>query len=67
MNEVYGVEFNALFEQYELKGRARKMLKAQKLWFAILEAQIETSGPFMLYKDACNGPFTSFPVSTNVS
>jgi len=56
LNEVYGAEFNALFEKYELEGRARKVIKAQKLWFAILEAQIETGGPFMLYKDACNGP-----------
>jgi len=39
---------------YERKGRGRKTIKAQKLWYAILEAQTETGNPFMLYKDACN-------------
>lgn len=54
LHEVYGEEFEALFEKYENEGRAKKVVKAQKLWYAILEAQIETGGPFMLYKDACN-------------
>lgn len=52
--EVYGDEFVALFEKYEIEGRARETIKAQKLWYAILEAQTETGNPFMLYKDACN-------------
>ncbi|KDQ09906.1 hypothetical protein BOTBODRAFT_36721 [Botryobasidium botryosum FD-172 SS1] len=52
--EVHSEEFEALFEKYEKEGRAKKVVKAQKLWYAILEAQIETGGPFMLYKDACN-------------
>ncbi|CAO3649949.1 unnamed protein product [Mucor fragilis] len=52
--EVWGDEFKALFEKYEREGRARETIKAQKLWYAILEAQTETGNPFMLYKDACN-------------
>ncbi|KAH8818731.1 ribonucleotide reductase alpha subunit [Flagelloscypha sp. PMI_526] len=55
MAEVHGAEFEALYEKYEKEGRARKTLPAQKLWYAILEAQIETGNPFMLYKDAANG------------
>ncbi|KII86676.1 hypothetical protein PLICRDRAFT_30913 [Plicaturopsis crispa FD-325 SS-3] len=54
MADVHGAEFEALFEKYEKEGRARRTIPAQKLWFAILEAQIETGGPFMLYKDAAN-------------
>ena len=52
--DVYGDEFEALFEKYEKEGRGRRTVKAQKLWHAILEAQTETGNPFMLYKDACN-------------
>ncbi len=50
----YGDKFEALYEQYEQQGRARKTIKAQDLWFAILESQIETGTPYILYKDACN-------------
>ncbi|KAI8062316.1 ribonucleoside-diphosphate reductase large chain [Gilbertella persicaria] len=52
--DVWGDEFVALYEKYEKEGRARETIKAQKLWYAILEAQTETGNPFMLYKDACN-------------
>lgn len=52
--DVYGDEFEALYEKYEAEGRGRKTMKAQKLWYAILEAQTETGNPFMLYKDHCN-------------
>lgn len=55
LHEVWGQEFEELYEKYEREGRARKTLKAQELWYAILASQIETGGPFMLYKDACNG------------
>lgn len=54
LHEVHNEEFEALYERYEKEGRARKTIKAQKLWYAILEAQIETGGPFMVYKDAAN-------------
>lgn len=52
--DCYGDEFEALYEKYEQEGRGRKTMKAQKLWYAILEAQTETGNPFMLYKDHCN-------------
>lgn len=52
--DVYGDEFEALYEKYEREGRGRDTIRAQKLWYAILEAQTETGNPFMLYKDACN-------------
>lgn len=50
----YGDEFVELYERYEREGRGRSTIKAQKLWYSILEAQTETGTPFMLYKDACN-------------
>jgi ribonucleoside-diphosphate reductase alpha chain len=52
--ECYGKDFDALYEKYEKEGRARKVIKAQELWFAILEAQVETGTPYMLFKDAAN-------------
>ena len=54
LQEVWGDKFEALYEQYEREGRARKIIKAQKLWYAIIESQTETGTPYMLYKDACN-------------
>ena len=50
LHEVFGDEFEALYTKYEREGRARKTIKAQKLFFAMMESQIETGGPFMLYK-----------------
>jgi ribonucleoside-diphosphate reductase subunit M1 len=52
--EVYGDEFEALYERYEAEGKCKRTIKAQKLWYAILESQTETGNPFMLYKDAAN-------------
>jgi ribonucleoside-diphosphate reductase alpha chain len=52
--DCWGAEFEALYERYEQEGRARKVVKAREIWSAILEAQIETGTPYMLYKDACN-------------
>ena len=40
--------------RYESEGRGRKTIKAQALWYAIIESQVETGTPYMLYKDACN-------------
>ncbi len=54
LHECYGEEFDKLYEKYEREGRARKTIKAQDLWFAILESQTETGTPYMLFKDACN-------------
>ena len=52
--DCWGEEFEQLYERYEKEGRAKKVVKAQKLWFTILESQTETGTPYMLYKDACN-------------
>jgi len=54
LSDCYGVEFEILYNKYESEGKARKTIKAQELWFAIMESQIETGTPYMLYKDACN-------------
>ncbi len=54
LHECWGEKFEALYAQYEQEGRARRTVKAQDLWFAILDAQIETGTPYLLYKDAAN-------------
>lgn len=54
LSDCYGEAFETLYTQYETEGRARKTIKAQELWFAILDSQIETGTPYMLYKDAAN-------------
>jgi len=52
--DTYGDEFKALYTKYEDQGIARKTLKARDLWGAIMESQIETGTPYILYKDAAN-------------
>ena len=52
--ECWGEKFEAMYEQYEKEGRARKQVKARWLWEQIIDSQIETGTPYMLYKDACN-------------
>ena len=52
--DTYGKEFEKLYKKYESEGKGRKTIKAQELWFKILESQIETGTPYMLYKDAAN-------------
>jgi ribonucleoside-diphosphate reductase alpha chain len=54
LSDTYGAAFEALYTKYESEGKVRKTVKAQELWFAILDSQIETGNPYMLYKDACN-------------
>jgi len=54
LQDTWGDDFEKLYVQYEREGRARKTIKAQKLWFAIIDSQIETGTPYMVYKDACN-------------
>jgi ribonucleoside-diphosphate reductase alpha chain len=54
LSDCYGDEFKALYERYEQEGKGRKTVKAQKIWFEILESQIETGTPYLVYKDACN-------------
>ena len=51
----HGAAFEKLYTKYEAEGKGRKTIKAQDLWFKILESQIETGTPYMLYKDAANG------------
>ncbi len=52
--DVVGDEFKALYEKYEAEGRGRRTIKAQKLWFEILDSQIETGTPYLCFKDAAN-------------
>jgi ribonucleoside-diphosphate reductase alpha subunit len=52
--DVYGDDFERLYSKYESEGKFRKQIKAQDLWFEILESQIETGTPYILYKDAAN-------------
>jgi ribonucleoside-diphosphate reductase alpha chain len=54
LSDTWGKEFEDLYEKYEQEGRGRKTIKAQELWFRILESQIETGTPYILYKDAAN-------------
>jgi ribonucleoside-diphosphate reductase alpha chain len=54
LDNVYGDEFEALYTSYEAQGKGRKTIKARELWEKILESQIETGTPYMLYKDAAN-------------
>lgn len=54
LSNVYGKEFEMLYNDYERKKMGTKTIRARKLWFSILDSQIETGTPYMLYKDACN-------------
>jgi ribonucleoside-diphosphate reductase alpha chain len=54
LSDCWGEEFEALYTKYETEGKGRVTIKAQELWFKILESQIETGTPYMLYKDAAN-------------
>jgi ribonucleoside-diphosphate reductase alpha subunit len=52
--DVYGDKFQELYEKYESEGKARKIVNARDLWFKILDAQMETGAPYILYKDTAN-------------
>ena len=52
--DCWGEEFEKLYTRYESEGKARKTIQARELWTAIIDSQIETGNPYMLYKDACN-------------
>ncbi|MEO6902448.1 MAG: ribonucleoside-diphosphate reductase subunit alpha [Bacteroidia bacterium] len=52
--DCWGEAFEKLYTKYEQEGKARKTIKARELWTAIIDSQIETGNPYMLYKDACN-------------
>jgi ribonucleoside-diphosphate reductase alpha chain len=53
--DTWGEKFEELYEGYEAEGKGRSTIKAQDLWFKILESQIETGTPYILFKDAANG------------
>lgn len=55
LSETHGEAFEKLYSKYEEEGKGRKTIRAQELWQQIVESQIETGTPYMLYKDACNG------------
>ncbi|MEO7214096.1 ribonucleoside-diphosphate reductase subunit alpha [Mucilaginibacter sp.] len=52
--DCHSEAFEELYTRYEREGRARKTIKAQELWFAVLDSQVETGTPYLLYKDAAN-------------
>ncbi|MCC6370609.1 MAG: ribonucleoside-diphosphate reductase subunit alpha [Bacteroidia bacterium] len=54
LSDCHSAEFEALYTKYESEGRFRRQIKARELWAAIIEAQIETGNPYMLFKDAAN-------------
>ena len=54
LSDVYGEEFNQLYTKYENDGRGRKSINARELWFQVLDSQMETGTPYLLYKDAAN-------------
>ena len=54
LSDVYGDKFKTLYEKYEVEGKSRKVVNARDLWFKILDAQMETGTPYILYKDASN-------------
>ena len=54
LSDCWGEEFEKLYTKYESEGKGRETIKAQELWYKIIESQIETGNPYMLYKDAAN-------------
>jgi ribonucleoside-diphosphate reductase alpha subunit len=54
LSDIYGTEFVELYTKYETENRGRRTVKARDLWFQVLDAQMETGTPYLLYKDACN-------------
>ena len=55
LSDCWGEKFEELYTNYEKEGKFMKQVKAQQVWYAIIESQIETGTPYMLYKDSCNG------------
>ena len=54
LSDVYGEEFKTLYESYEQSGKGRITINARDLWYKVMDAQMETGTPYLLYKDACN-------------
>jgi len=55
LHDVWGAEFEEMYLRLEKENKGKRTIKAQQLWFKVLEAQMETGTPYMLYKDHCNG------------
>jgi ribonucleoside-diphosphate reductase alpha chain len=64
LSDVYGNNFDELYKKYEESGKARKIIDARDLWFKILDAQMETGNPYLLYKDAVNNKSNQKNVGT---
>lgn len=64
LSDVYGEEFESLYQKYEEEDLACTTIEARKLWMHILQAQTETGMPFMLYKDACNRKLNQMNLGT---
>jgi len=62
--DVYGDKFKTLYERYEREGRARKQVKARDLWLKILDSQMETGTPYILFKDAANKKSNQMNIGT---
>jgi ribonucleoside-diphosphate reductase alpha chain len=62
--DVHSAEFETLYTNYEKAGRGRKTIKAQKLWFQIMDSQMETGTPYLVYKDAANSKSNQKNVGT---
>ena len=54
LTETYGDKFDELYEKYENEKKYRKQIKARELWYKILDSQMETGTPYILYKDSAN-------------
>ena len=54
LSDLYGDEFEELYQKYERENKGKMQISARDLWFKILDSQIETGTPYILYKDACN-------------
>lgn len=64
LDDVYGAKFTALYLKYETEGRAKRVISARQLWFQILDSQMETGTPYLLYKDSSNAKSNQQNVGT---
>jgi len=64
LSDVYGEDFNQLYKKYEEEGKGKQTVSARELWFKILDAQMETGTPYLLYKDAVNNKSNQKNVGT---
>lgn len=67
LSKVYGAEFVQLYEQYEANGMGNRVVKAREIWYKVLDSQMETGTPYMLYKDSVNKKSNQQNVGTIMS